>query len=272
VTRDDLIRTANSYRWYHRIKIEEGIYTESVVNYQTLWDFILNTMRYIDFKNKRVLDVGCRDGMFSFEAERKGAREILGIDNDLSRGAIEFLIPHFRSNVRMKEINLYDLDGDKLGKFDIIMCYGVLYHLRYPIMGLKKLIDLMEDNGQLLIESGMMTDKKFKNFELLYLPVERSPYEPTSCSFFNQLGLETTMRSLGCKLSQSTTFEPPLGLPRQLRRVGGKALRRANLAQSVEVSRQFFIFQKLLATTTDEDDFLKKYWHTTHGAHSRGRR
>jgi hypothetical protein len=68
VTRDDLIRTANSYRWYHRIKIEEGIYTESAEdNYQPLWDFILNTMRDIDFKNKRVLDAGCRDGM-----KRKG--------------------------------------------------------------------------------------------------------------------------------------------------------------------------------------------------------
>jgi hypothetical protein len=60
------------------------------------------------------------------------------------------------------------------------------------------------------------------------------------------------MRSLGCKLLQSTTFEPPLSLPRQLRRIGGKALRRANLAQSVEVNRQFFVFQKLLATTTEE--------------------
>jgi tRNA (mo5U34)-methyltransferase len=42
-------------------------------------------------RGKRVIDIGCRDGMFSFEAERMGAAEVTGIDNDLSTAAVEFL-------------------------------------------------------------------------------------------------------------------------------------------------------------------------------------
>jgi hypothetical protein len=36
--------------------------------------------------------LGCRDGLFSFEAEKLGAREVNGIHNDLSAGAV----PDFR--------------------------------------------------------------------------------------------------------------------------------------------------------------------------------
>ena len=35
--------------------------------------------------------------MFSFEAEKMGTAEILGIDNNLSLGVTEFLIPYFKS-------------------------------------------------------------------------------------------------------------------------------------------------------------------------------
>jgi tRNA (mo5U34)-methyltransferase len=30
-------------------------------------------MDNVDFRGKRVVDIGCRDGLFSFEAERRGA-------------------------------------------------------------------------------------------------------------------------------------------------------------------------------------------------------
>ncbi|MSO30732.1 MAG: hypothetical protein EXQ48_07300 [Acidobacteria bacterium] len=50
---------------------------------------------------KRALDVCCRDGLLSFEAERLASSEVIGIDNDLSLAAVEFLIAFFNSRVRI---------------------------------------------------------------------------------------------------------------------------------------------------------------------------
>ena len=108
---------------------------------------VLNALKTLDLSGKRVLDVGCRDGLFSFAAEKAGALEVVGIDNDLSKGAVEFLIPFFDSKVEMYELNLYDLTVERFGKFDVIMLPGVLYHLRYPFWGLKILRDLINPNG-----------------------------------------------------------------------------------------------------------------------------
>jgi tRNA (mo5U34)-methyltransferase len=97
----------------------------------------LKYVRSLDLRGKRVLDIGCRDGLFSFAAESMGAIDVIGIDNDLSRGATELLIPYFNSKVRMHQMNLYDLTPERFGTFDVVIFPGVLYHLRYPFWGLR---------------------------------------------------------------------------------------------------------------------------------------
>jgi predicted RNA methylase len=53
-------------------------------------DRVVAVMKLFDFKGKRVLDIGCRDGALSFAAEQLGATEVIGVDNDLSDGLINF--------------------------------------------------------------------------------------------------------------------------------------------------------------------------------------
>lgn len=234
--------------------------------YDEIWRFILEAMDEVDFKDRRVLDVGCRDGMFSFEAEKRGAREIVGIDNDLSIGATDFLIPFFKSKVRMYELNLNELSPRQFGYFGIILFFGVLYHLRYPFLALKNLVDCLSQNGLLVIESGMLTDRRFMNPELLYCPVESSPYDKTSCSFFNELGLRTTLHSFGCELLSSKTLMEkgkPLAFVRKVLKFGLKQIGRYERAP-IKVQRQLLIFQK----TTVQDTILRQYWNGTHTIHT----
>src|SRR5262249_58602168 len=120
------------YTFYHTIKLTDEVTTEGWSTVIPIVNMTLRAMQRVDFRGKRVLDIGCRDGLFCFEAEKLGAQEVVGVDNDLSRGAVDLLIPFLRSRVRMIEGNLYDLRADALGKFDIILCAGVIYHLRYP--------------------------------------------------------------------------------------------------------------------------------------------
>jgi len=46
---------------------------------------------------------------------------------------------HLGSSVRYEFGSIYDLDPNILGRFDIVLCFGVFYHLRYPMLGLDNL-------------------------------------------------------------------------------------------------------------------------------------
>lgn len=266
----ELADRLGQYNWYHRIKVADSLYTPGHVLFQPIWDFNLRGMDAVDFEGKKVLDVGCRDGLFSLEAERRGARKIVGIDNDLSRGATELLIPHLQSKVRMYEMNLLDVTPQSFGAFDVILFFGVLYHLRYPVWGLKKLVDCLHHGGALLIESGMLVDPRYETADFIYCPVEDSPYEPSSCTFFNRKGLDTTMRSLGCEAGGCKTLGEDVG--------GGKRLGLAELvkgslqrfktgrhAAAPQVNRQFLTYRKN-GPTKDVD--LARYWDGLHDFHS----
>jgi tRNA (mo5U34)-methyltransferase len=74
-----------------------------------------------------------------------------------------------------------------LGFFDVILFPGVLYHLRYPFWGLKVLRDMMKPDGELLTETAIWPGDSNNAM---------SPYEPSSCTFFNEKGLVDTLKSL----------------------------------------------------------------------------
>src|SRR5438132_1322281 len=97
------------YSWYHTIELMPGLSTPGIHQFDSLVDHLQGVVRGLDVAGKRVLDVGTRDGALAFEAERAGAREVVAIDNDLSRGATEVLIPYFGSAVQMREMNMLNL-------------------------------------------------------------------------------------------------------------------------------------------------------------------
>lgn len=251
----ELAEKIDQYKWYHRIEVEEGLFTLPVRGgFPVIWDFILANLAGIQFQGRRVLDIGCRDGLFSFEAERRGAARVHGIDNDLSLGAQELLIPHFQSKVEMERLNLYDLEPKIQGTFDLIMFFGVLYHLRYPFWGLKQILRCLEPGGELLIESGMLRDSQWtKDLEILYCPVENSPYEVTSCTFYNTKGLVTTLHSFGMELVRHDILTSPADVC-------------ASRDGKVFAERQFFVFKKTGTPTGIAG--IMPYWNEVHAYHT----
>ena len=219
MTDEEIVSNIKKYNWYHEIKIKDGITTTAVDAFEVDGKYethssskdhwnqknIFSVLDKIDFRNKKVLDIGCRDGLFSFYAEKKGASEVVGIDNDLSKGATEFLIPYFNSKVKMYKKNLYDLTEKDYGKFDIIIFVGVLYHLRYPFYSFKKIKDILTKDGKLVIETGILLDDNKR--AILYCPIEDdSEYEKTSCTFFNVKGLTDSLRSMGIFVEKAFVY------------------------------------------------------------------
>src|SRR5208282_2263904 len=105
------------YKFYHCIELQPGIFTPGWKEVVPLQAPVLEVIKEHDLRGKRVLDIGCRDGLFSFAAEKQGGL-VLGIDNDLSKAATEFLIPLFQSSVIIKELNLYDFQVGPDERFD----------------------------------------------------------------------------------------------------------------------------------------------------------
>jgi len=65
--------------WFHRMALRPGLDTPG-------WsDPAREKLPYIGLPTRmdgmRVLDIGCAEGFFSFEAERRGAREVIAIDS-----------------------------------------------------------------------------------------------------------------------------------------------------------------------------------------------
>ena len=217
---EEILKKIKQYNWYHEIEVQNGIKTSAVDaievdgKYHTYsssaknhWNQrnIFNILKDIDFKNKKVLDIGCRDGLYSFYAEKQGAKEIIGIDNDLSKGAVEFLIPYFKSKVKMYQKNLYDITEKDYGKFDIILFVGVLYHLRYPFYSFKKIKDILNNDGKLILETGIYLDDNKRS--MLYCPIENdSEFEKTSCTFFNVKGLNDSLKSMGFEVKNYNIY------------------------------------------------------------------
>src|SRR5262249_7717750 len=90
--------------------------------------------------------------------------------------------------------NLYDFATDKA--FDVVLCLGVLYHLRLPCLGLKRIAEATRHGGVLILETAMWARQL--SVPLLYCPLpEESPYEPSSVTFYNDPGLRAALRSFG---------------------------------------------------------------------------
>lgn len=196
--------------FYHTVEYAPGRHTAGWPVVVPIVEMIMQAMRQVDFHGRRVLDIGCRDGAIAFEAEKLGAAEVIAVDYDLPVETTGFLKRALGSRVRFEQCNLFDLTPARHGIFDIIVMPGVLYHLRYPFQALRLLRDLLPEGGTLIVETATFTDTN--RLPLLVCPIgEESPYERTSCTFFNIKGFIDTARSLGFVVTaqRSLLYLPP---------------------------------------------------------------
>ncbi|MFX0199792.1 MAG: class I SAM-dependent methyltransferase [Candidatus Hodarchaeota archaeon] len=158
------IEKMKTLKWYHKIDLGNGIITPGR-DFDHLWLPLKREMRKVDFANKRILDIGCWDGMWSFEAERLGAAEVVATDIHSQRSfseqgcsTFQFAKKHLRSNVKYKEASVYELDKYFEDEFDIVLFFGVLYHLRYPQLGIAKIRNTLKTEGLLLMETAVLVN------------------------------------------------------------------------------------------------------------------
>jgi tRNA (mo5U34)-methyltransferase len=143
--------------WFHNLHFPDGSQTAPD---HPLGDFPAFKWREIgaaipqNLEGMTVLDIGCNAGFYAFEMARRGA-DVLAIDHDQhylaqARWASGFL--DLNGRVRFECMGVYDLP-DLTETFDIVLFLGVLYHLRYPLLGLDLVAERVGRTGTLVLQT-----------------------------------------------------------------------------------------------------------------------
>ena len=139
-------------KWYHTIEVCPGHITKGVFD----WRPYFKEFNFGDLKGKKILDVGAGNGFFSFELEKLGgvvtALDIssqsqrdnhkIGVKVIQEDASYDFKNPFYiakellNSKVNRIEMDLYDLNPEDIGVYDMVFCNDVLLHLSDPFRAL----------------------------------------------------------------------------------------------------------------------------------------
>ena len=139
--------------WWHSTPLPDGTRTRSRQEIQDVQFLMWEGMQIEErIAGKRVLDVGAADGWFSIAASAAGASSVSAIDKDYLGwpNNVSFLSREWNLPV---EILTEDFRSLEAKKFDVILFLGVLYHLEDVFSAIKKLGELLSENGIIIIET-----------------------------------------------------------------------------------------------------------------------
>ena len=153
--RDGLERTG----LYHSFRLPDGRILEGAVSLRYLEGRVASFGLPEDLTGERVLDIGPWDGYFTFEMERRGA-EVTAIDY-VDLDTFRELHHAFHSKARYQRLDVYELDPARHGTFDIVLCLGVLYHLKHPLLALEKICAVTR--GTCILETFIIEGAAWQN-------------------------------------------------------------------------------------------------------------
>lgn len=128
--------------WFHNIHLPFNLQTAPDHVYGDFpafkWRAIADHIP-VDLSGWNVLDIGCNAGFYSFELARRGA-QVTGVDVDnrylaQARWAARQLGLDGRTRFERRQI--YELPRGTDETYDLVLFMGILYHLRYPLLGLE---------------------------------------------------------------------------------------------------------------------------------------
>jgi tRNA (mo5U34)-methyltransferase len=138
-----LIGELGKLGWYHSIELNDGTVIPGLQTIAQLKERIERYPIPRDLRGKRVLDIGAWDGWFSFEMERRGA-SVVAVDSARQE---KFLEAKRLLNSKVEYVieDVCYLTPRDVGYFDIVLFFGVLYHLKHPLLAIERVCELTRD-------------------------------------------------------------------------------------------------------------------------------
>ncbi|HON55857.1 MAG TPA: DUF1698 domain-containing protein [bacterium] len=207
ISKEEVIRLVNSVPfWWHKIEVGYGLLTPGhqggINNKLATYETLQRIKMPKDLSGKKVLDIGTWDGYFSFEAEKRGAKEILAIDNhyrlekNIGSSGFEIAKKILASKVKYKILDVYDISPEKIGYFDVVLFLGVLYHLKHPLLALEMISNI---TNNLMILETYYVNKYEKDMIGIFYEKNELNDDSTNWWGFNKKCLEALIRTAGFK-------------------------------------------------------------------------
>lgn len=211
---DELLSQIQALPWFHSIDLGNGMVTPGRARLADL-NAIAEVVFDEPLAGKAILDIGCYDGFYSFEAHRRGAKRVVAVDHFMWQ-----VDPRCRKTFELArsiiapQMEMYDLDfphllPEKLGKFDIVLFCGIFYHLRHPFQMLEQLSRLAEDT--FIVETHLDAVESERPAMTFY-PGSELNGDPTNWWGPNRPCVEAMLRDLGFL---NVTYQPNPAHPRR---------------------------------------------------------
>jgi tRNA (mo5U34)-methyltransferase len=241
--------------WWHSIDLGYGVVTDGTKTPEYLAAEHAS-LGLPDLQGKAVLDIGAWDGFYSFACERAGAARVVALDHfvwsiDLpvyqqryreavDRGLVtsepdsdpELWRPDelpgkrgfdvaraaLGSDVEAVVADFQRADLDAIGRFDVVLFLGVIYHMRDPLEALRRLLRL---TGELaIIESEAFALRGAERRPLFeFVGGGGRLGDPTNWWIPNRRGLEQLCLAAGFARVEHVSSAPPEPTPGALTRM-----------------------------------------------------
>jgi len=127
--------------WHQRFQLVPGVYTPGPADLERKFQAASVPD---DLSGMTVLDIGTSNGGAAFELERRGAERVVAVDiYPESWFGFDALKEFLASRVEYVQGSVYELPQLLGEDFDIVLFWGVLYHLRHPLLALDNLRALL---------------------------------------------------------------------------------------------------------------------------------
>ena len=203
--------------WFHNINLH-GVWTAPrhfLGDYPNVkWKRIAPALPS-DLKGASVLDIGCNGGFFSIEMKRRGADRVLAVDVDERYLAqARFAAETLNAEIEFQKLSVYEIDSIP-GQFDYVFFMGLLYHLRYPLYALDKVIKKVRGKlvFQTMLRGSAETQKWEENYDFwdnsifsspafpqMYFIEDRYANDYTNWWIPNRAAAEAMLRSSGTEI------------------------------------------------------------------------
>lgn len=120
--------------WHQRFELGAGVMAPGVSDVGFLLEMAKIPAR---LDGLTVLDIGTTNGGAAFECERRGAQRIVAVDIfDENWFGFSAIKSELGSRAEHLQANVYELPDLLREQFDVVIFWGVLYHLRHPLLAL----------------------------------------------------------------------------------------------------------------------------------------
>ena len=156
-SKDELRERIWRCRWAHSIDLGDGTRTPGAWPVESQ-GHIRRAFDDVEFADKKVLDIGCWDGLWSFEAERRGAAEVYATDALSQRPLAEhptLILARAYMGSRVKyfpRLRVEDVLELGVSDFDVVIYTGIYYHLKSPLLAFARLRRVMKEGAVLIVE------------------------------------------------------------------------------------------------------------------------